>query len=81
MTVTNAATGSARPRRPPPRPADKKAPGKPTKLTVVLARAKTGAKTARVTLRWVKPTARDLDHVVVVLNLKRAPKQPGRRHD
>ena len=29
-----------------------------------------------MTLRWVKPTARDLDHVIVVLNLEHAPKTP-----
>jgi hypothetical protein len=76
VTVTNVPPA---PPAPPPAAgaADKKAPGKPTKLTAVRARAKAGAKTARVTLRWVKPTARDLDHVVVVLNLKRAPRNPA----
>jgi hypothetical protein len=58
--------------------ADTVAPGAPTKLSVVLPRAKNaGAGKLRVTLRWVKPTAADLDRVVVVLNLKRAPHDPA----
>jgi hypothetical protein len=76
VTVANVPPAPPPAAPPVPRSADKKAPGKPTKLTAVLARTKAGAKTARVTLRWVKPTARDLDHVVVVLNMKRAPKNP-----
>jgi hypothetical protein len=52
-------------------------PGAPTKLSVLLPRAKAGAGKVRVTLRWVKPAAADLDRVVVVLNLKRAPRGPA----
>ena len=63
-------------RAPVARAADKKAPGAPKRLSATLALTKTGVKTARVTLRWVKPTARDLDHVIVVLNLAHAPKNP-----
>ncbi len=75
ITVTVANAPPAPPAVPPvARAADKKAPGAPKKLSATLALTKTGAKTARVTLRWVKPTARDLDHVIVVLNLAHAPK-------
>ncbi len=77
ITVTVANAPPAPPAVPPvARAADKKAPGAPKKLTATLALTKAGAKTARVTLRWVKPTARDLDHVIVVLNLAHAPKNP-----
>jgi hypothetical protein len=55
---------------------DTTAPDAPTKLSVVLPRAKIPAAKVRVTLRWVKPTAADLGKVVVVLNLKRAPRNP-----
>jgi hypothetical protein len=57
--------------------ADTVAPDAPTKLGVVLPRVKAGAGKLRVTLRWVKPAADDLDRVVVVLNLKRAPHDPA----
>jgi hypothetical protein len=79
VTVANVplAPPAPPPAPPVPRAADKKAPGAPKKLSVTLARGKAGAKTLRVTLHWVKPTARDLDHVIVVFNRKRAPKGPA----
>jgi len=58
-------------------PADTTAPKAPTKLSLVLPRAKTSTGTVSVTLRWVKPTAPDLQRVVVVLNLKHAPRSPA----
>jgi hypothetical protein len=57
--------------------ADTLAPEAPTRLSVVLPRAKVAAGKVRVTLRWVKPAAADLDRVVVVLNRKRAPRGPA----
>jgi hypothetical protein len=56
---------------------DKTAPLAPAKLRV--SRAKSRQKTAEITftVRWAKPTAPDLDRVVVVLNLKHAPKEPA----
>ena len=62
---------------PPGAPADTTAPKAPTKLSLVLPRAKTSTGTVAVTLRWVKPTAPDLARVVVVLNLKHAPRSPA----
>jgi hypothetical protein len=60
---------------------DKTAPLAPTKLTVTRAKSKTKAKakSGSVTflLHWVKPTAADLDRIVVVLNLKRPPVGPA----
>jgi hypothetical protein len=58
---------------------DKTAPLAPTKLTVTRPKSKTKSKTSSVTftLHWVKPTAADLDRVVVVLNLKRTPVGPA----
>jgi hypothetical protein len=54
---------------------DKDAPGAPSKLAVVLPRAKTGAAAlVPLTLRWVNPKAADLARVVVILNLRRAPR-------
>jgi hypothetical protein len=53
---------------------DPTAPGKPTKVTVTLPRARPTSATVDVTLRWVKPTAPDLAQVVVILNLKRPPR-------
>jgi hypothetical protein len=58
-------------------PADTTAPKSPTKLTLILPRAKTSTGTVPVTLRWVKPTASDLARVVVILNLKHAPRSPA----
>ena len=53
---------------------DKTPPLAPTKLTVTRAEGQEGEATSiTFTLHWVKPTAADLDRVVVVLNLKRAP--------
>ena len=61
--------------------ADRLAPRAPRKLSVRLARARAGAKRVPLMLHWVKPTADDLDRIVVVLNLRRAPVGPadGRR--
>ena len=56
---------------------DKTAPFAPTKLTVVRPKVKKPTANIRFTIRWAKPTAPDLDRVVVVLNLKRAPVEPG----
>lgn len=58
-------------------PVDTTAPKAPTKLSLVLPRAKTSTGTVAVTLRWVKPTAPDLQRVVVVLNLRHAPRSPA----
>ncbi|MDX6563527.1 MAG: hypothetical protein QOD65_3341 [Gaiellales bacterium] len=79
VTVANVApVPPAAPVAPPAAlPADKKAPGAPRNLSAGLPRAKAGAKTAHVTLHWVNPKAHDLDHVIVVLNLKRAPTGPA----
>jgi hypothetical protein len=52
---------------------DKTAPLAPTKLSLVKPKSKKPSTTITYTLRWVKPTAADLDRVVVVLNLKHAP--------
>jgi hypothetical protein len=82
VTVANALPPPA---APPPPPAgtvaggatvDTVAPKAPTKLSVVTPRAKVPTGKIAVMLRWVKPTAADLDRVVVVLNLKRAPRNP-----
>jgi hypothetical protein len=56
---------------------DKTAPLAPTKLSLILTKAKKPSTHITYTLRWVKPTAPDLDRVVVVLNLKRPPSQPA----
>ena len=57
---------------------DKTPPLAPTKLTVTRAEGQGEVETSiTLTLRWVKPTAADLDRVVVVLNLKRAPVGPA----
>ncbi len=56
---------------------DKTPPLAPTKLTVTRPKAKSKAKSITLTLHWVKPTAADLDRMVVVLNLKRAPVGPA----
>jgi hypothetical protein len=55
---------------------DPAAPEPPTKVTVILPRAKGGRGKLTVGLRWVKPTASDLARIVVVLNLKRPPRNP-----
>jgi hypothetical protein len=56
---------------------DTSAPLAPTKLSLALLRTKTRKPSTSLTyvLRWVKPTAPDLERVVVVLNLKRPPLQ------
>ena len=56
---------------------DKTPPLAPTKLTVTRPKAKTKSKSITFTLHWVKPTAADLDRIVVVLNLRRAPVGPA----
>jgi hypothetical protein len=60
-----AVTGSA---------ADKIAPRPPRKLTVTLPRAKAAGEQQRARLHWVKPKAKDLARVVVVLNRKHGPR-------
>ena len=56
--------------------ADKLAPRAPTKLTVVIRRAKVAAGVP-VTARWINPAAADFDHVVAVLNAARVPRGPA----
>ena len=56
---------------------DPAAPKAPTKVGVILPRAKTSTGTLTVGLRWVNPTASDLARIVVVLNLKRPPHSPA----
>ena len=56
---------------------DTDAPLAPTKLSVVKPKAKKPGTNIKFTLRWVLPVALDLDRVVVVLNLKRAPTSPA----
>ena len=67
---------NAPPAPPPAPPGDTTAPDPPTKLSALLPRAKPGAERLRVRLRWVRPTAPDLDRVVVVVNRRRPPKDP-----
>jgi hypothetical protein len=54
--------------------ADKDAPHAPTRLAVVQPRAGKGTTLVPLTVRWVNPVASDLDRVVVVLNVKHAPR-------
>jgi hypothetical protein len=56
---------------------DRTAPLAPTKLTFTRTKAKAPSTTIAVTLRWAKPTAADLARIVVVMNLKHAPKSPS----
>ena len=49
----------------------------PSGLKLVLHRAKAGATTIPVTLRWTNPAAPGLTRVSVVLNRKRAPRDPA----
>ena len=56
---------------------DNDAPLAPTKLTVTKPKAKKAGTSINFTLRWVLPTAVDLDRVIVVLNLKHAPTAPA----
>ncbi|HEY3612081.1 MAG TPA: hypothetical protein VGK92_00165 [Gaiellales bacterium] len=56
---------------------DPTAPDAPTKVTVTLPKAKAGSGTVAVKLHWAKPTASDLAKVLVVLNLKHAPRTPA----
>jgi hypothetical protein len=57
--------------------ADPVAPNAPTKITVILPRAKASTGMVSVGLRWVKPAASDLARIVVVLNPKRPPRSPA----
>jgi hypothetical protein len=56
---------------------DSTPPLAPTKLKATRAKAKAPSTTIAVTLHWDKPTATDLARIVVVLNLKHAPKSPS----
>jgi hypothetical protein len=56
---------------------DNVAPLAPTKLSLVKPKAKKPGANIVFTLSWVKPTALDLDRVLVVLNLKRDPTTPA----
>jgi hypothetical protein len=53
---------------------DKVSPRAPTKLAVSLVRSRKARARLYLRLRWVNPTASDLDRVVVVLNPRRAPR-------
>lgn len=77
ITVTVANAPPAPPPAPPAPPADTTAPDAPTKVSVILPRARADAEKLRVRLRWVKPSAPDLDRVVVVINRQRTPKGPA----
>ena len=72
-----AAVAPAAPAGGSPAALDTLAPRAPTKLAVVLPRSKPSKDDAPVTLRWVNPAAPDLDRVVAVLNLARAPRGPA----
>jgi hypothetical protein len=56
---------------------DKVSPLAPTKLAVVLPRSRRVWLRTHLRLRWVNPSAPDLDRVVVVLNAKRPPRSPA----
>jgi hypothetical protein len=56
---------------------DKIAPLAPTKLTVTRPKSKKKSKGIVFALHWVRPTAADLDRVVVLLNLRRPPVGPA----
>ena len=56
---------------------DQVAPKAPTKLAVILPRVKVSSGIVAVQLHWTNPKATDLDHIVVVLNLKHAPRSPA----
>ena len=83
VTVANAAPRHPRPSARRPRStgatvADTTAPDAPTKLSVILPRAKVRApRGCACGCAGSSPTAPDLDRVVVVLNRKRTPKGPG----
>ena len=74
MTVANARVPASL--APVSRPLDTRAPRRPKWRTLVAPRAKRGTKLVPFTLRWSRPAASDLDRVVVVLNLKHAPRSP-----
>jgi hypothetical protein len=57
--------------------ADPTAPDAPTKVAYTLPKARSASGKVTVKLHWVKPTASDLAKVVVVLNLRRAPRSPA----
>ncbi|MDX6599541.1 MAG: hypothetical protein QOE87_3428, partial [Gaiellales bacterium] len=56
---------------------DNDAPLAPSKLSVFKPKAKKARANINFNLHWVLPSAPDLDRVVVVLNLKRAPTAPA----
>jgi hypothetical protein len=56
---------------------DRVAPKAPTKVAVVLPRVKVSSGNVAVQLHWTNPKATDLDRIVVVLNLKHAPRSPS----
>ena len=79
VTVANAARAPAAlvPGPGPKRKLDKVPPRPPTRIVVVAPRAKRGTRIVPLKLHWKKPKARDLDRVVIVLNLKHAPRGPA----
>jgi hypothetical protein len=58
-------------------PLDKTPPRPPTRIFAFAPRAKRGTRVVPLKLHWKKPVAPDLDRVVVVLNLKHAPRGPA----
>jgi hypothetical protein len=52
----------------------------PAKLRVVIPRSKAGATVLPVRLRWKNPATSVFDHVIVVLNTVRSPRDPGDGH-
>jgi hypothetical protein len=58
-------------------PLDKVPPRAPTRIVVVAPRAKRGTRVVPLKLHWKMPAAPDLDRVVVVLNMKHAPRGPA----
>jgi hypothetical protein len=60
-----------------PNPAiDPTAPEAPRNVTYTLPKTSSATGNVAVKLHWVKPTASDLAKVVVILNLRRAPRSP-----
>ena len=83
VTVANGAPLSAQPTAGAPplfTHGDPLALAPPAKLRVVIPRAKTGATALPVRLHWKNPATSLFDHVIVVLNMAHAPRDPGDGH-
>lgn len=61
----------------PVRGLDLLAPSRPSGLTVVVPRVRTASARIDVRVRWINPTTSDLDHVMLVANARRAPRDAG----